>query len=209
MALAWAQQTHDQSFILSREFGLAFTQMWSGDVQAAVDQLDRTLGHAERMGNLSIQTLCLTYLAVAHRLNGDLDQSRRYTERGLAVAREVDHPLYIGAAQGNLSWLAYRAGDLDGAERHAEEALIQWGELAYPFKWLACWPLLAVELTDGRVVSAVEHARAMLDPVQQRLPEPLTIALELAIQALDDQCPESAREHLTTALAAAEDLGYL
>jgi DNA-binding SARP family transcriptional activator len=209
MALAWAQQTHDQASILFHEFGLAFTQMWSGNVQAAVDQLGRTLGHAERTGNLSKQTLCLTYLAVAHRLNGDLDQSRRYAERGLAVATEVDHPLYIGAAQGNLSWLAYRAGDLDGAERYAQAALARWGELAYPFKWLACWPLLAVELTHDRVTSAIGHARAMLDPVQQRLPEPLMLSLELAIQALDDRCPESAREHLTTALAAAEDLGYL
>ncbi len=125
------------------------------------------------------------------------------------MATEVDHPLYIGAAQGNLCWLAYRAGDLDGAEWHAQAALAHWGELAYPLKWLACWPLLAVELARGRVASAISHARAMLDPVQQRLPEPLMLSLELAIRALDDRCPESAREHLTTALAAAEDLGYL
>jgi DNA-binding SARP family transcriptional activator len=209
MALSWAQQTNDLAVILNAEFALAFILLWSGDLQAATGQLETTLPRAERVGDLSTQTLCLTYLSVAHRLQGDLEQSRRYTERCLERAREGGSAVYVGAAEANLGWLAYRAGDSDGAVRHGEAALAEWKSMQYPFRWLALWPLLAVALDQGPISDAVGQARAMLDPVQQRLPEALTATLEEAIAAWDEGHAAPAREHLAEAVRLAQDMGYL
>jgi DNA-binding SARP family transcriptional activator/tetratricopeptide (TPR) repeat protein len=209
MALSWAQRTDDMAVILYAEFALAFILLWSGDLQAAIGQLETTLPRAERVGDLPTQTLCLTYLAVAHRLQGDLEQSRRYTERCLERAREGGSAVYIGAAEANLGWLAYRAGDSEGAVRHGEAALVEWQSLQYPFHWLALWPLLAVALDQSRLADAVDQARAMLDPVQQRLPEALTARLEGASTAWEGGQAAPAREHLAEAVWLAQDMGYL
>jgi hypothetical protein len=58
------------------------------------------------------------------------------------------------------------------------------------------------------VAEAIDHARAMLDPAQQRLPEGLAGALERGIQAQDCGQVEAARTHLERALALAQELGF-
>jgi hypothetical protein len=209
MALRWAQCTNDLAMILYAEFALAFGLLWSGDPQAAIDQLERTLPRAEEVGDLPTQTLCLTYLAVAHRLQGEPEQARDYTERCLEVAREGRRTVYIGAAEANLSWLAYRARDAEAVLRYGQAALAEWQSLQYPFHWLACWPLLAVALEQGRITDAAGQARAMLDPVQQRLPDALTAILEEAIAACEGEQAAQAREHLAEAVRLAQDMGYL
>jgi tetratricopeptide (TPR) repeat protein len=208
-ALRWAQRTQDKALILSAEFGLGFTLLWLGDPQAAINQLETTLPRVEEMGNLPTQTQCLTYLAVAHRLQGELEQAKGYTERCMEVAREGRRTAYIGAAEANLSWLAYRAGDAEAAWQHGQAALAKWQSVQYPFHWLALWPLLAVALEQGHLVEAVDQARAMLDPVQQRLPEALTATLEEAIAAWDAGQAAPAREHLAEAVRLAQEGNYL
>jgi tetratricopeptide (TPR) repeat protein len=189
-ALRWAQRTQDRALILSVEFGLRFALLWSGEPQAAIDQLERTLLRAEEVGNLPLETQCLAYLAVAHRMQGELEQAKGYTERCLEVARAGRRSVYIGAAEANLSWSAYRAGDAEAALQDGEAALVKWQLLQYPFHWLARWPLLAVALDQGRIADAVGQARAMLEPVQQRLPNALTASLEEAIAAWEGGRPQ-------------------
>jgi tetratricopeptide (TPR) repeat protein len=207
--LRWARRTNDTAAILYAEFALAFNLLWSGDPQAAIDQLEKTLPRAEEVGDLPTQTLCLTYLAVAHRLQGELEQAKGYTERCLEVAREGRRTVYIGAAEANLSWMAYRAGDTDAAQRHGQAAMAEWQPLQYPFHWLAGWPLLAVALDQGRIAEAVGQGQAMLEPVQQRLPDALTATLEEAIAAWEGGQAAPAREHLAEAVRLAQERGYL
>jgi DNA-binding SARP family transcriptional activator len=208
-ALRWAQRTGDIAQILSAEFALAFILLWSGDLQAAIGQLETTLPRAKERGDLPTQTLCLTYLAVAHRLQGNLEEARRYTVLCLELAREGRRTVYVGAAEANLGWLAYRAGDSDSAARHCEAALVEWQRLQYPFHWLALWPLLALALDQDRTADAVDQARAMLDPVQQRPPDDLEALLEEATHAWDEGQTESTRECLKQALDLAGGMGYL
>jgi DNA-binding SARP family transcriptional activator len=209
VALDWAQRTSDMGLILYGEFALGFALLLSGDPKAAIGQLETTLPRADEVGDLPNQTLCLTYLAVAHRLQGDLEQTGRYASRCLELAREGGRTVYVGAAEANLGWLAYRAEDSDGAVRHGEAALVEWQPLQYPFCWLALWPLLAVALHQGRIGDAVDHGRAMLDPVQQRLPDRLTASLEEAITAWNSKQAAAARKHLDEAVEQAKDIGYL
>ena len=69
--------------------------------------------------------------------------------------------------------------------------------------------LLAVELQRRAVAEAVEHARALLEPTQQRLPDPLAAALEAALGAWKQNQPEAAREYLEHATESASRLGFL
>jgi hypothetical protein len=76
-------------------------------------------------------------------------------------------------------------------------------------EWLARWPLLADRLFDNDVSGAIEQARSMLDPAQQRLPDVLATALEQAIEAWDRGRAKSVRGHLAEASSLAEEQGYL
>lgn len=56
---------------------------------------------------------------------------------------------------------------------------------------------------------ATAHAQSLLEPTQQRLPDPLNAALAAALEAkAADQCPE-ARAQLDRAVAIAGEMGYL
>jgi hypothetical protein len=115
---------------------------------------------------------------------------------------------YIAVATANLAWFAWRERNWAVAEEHARRALDAWRPLpnAYPFKWLALWPLIAVLLIDRRIGAAVDAAQAMLHPQQQALPPSLGTALEEAVAARDE---EAASTRFHDALALAASWGYL
>jgi hypothetical protein len=111
----------------------------------------------------------------------------------------------------NLAWVAWRLDNLAETQAHAHAALDRWQSLPleYPFQWTALWPLLAVALTKAQIAEAVDYERALLHPLQERLPETLTTALQAAIQAWDAKEPETACTHLQRAMVLAQELRYL
>ena len=72
------------------------------------------------------------------------------------------------------------------------------GHGSAPFQWLALWPLIAVALHEEQLALAVDYARALLDPGQQRLPDALAASLEQVLQAWDGGAPEVARTRCST-----------
>ena len=80
---------------------------------------------------------------------------------------------------------------------------------AYPFRWLYLTPLIAVALADDRIPEAIEHARGLLEPTQQRLPDTLEATLEGAIETWDKGQSEAARIHLDHAMELVQEMGYL
>jgi hypothetical protein len=64
-------------------------------------------------------------------------------------------------------------------------------------------------LDRHQIPEALDHARAMLDPHQLRLPAELEAALEEAIQAGERDEPEEAGAHLQRATRLAQGTGYL
>jgi DNA-binding SARP family transcriptional activator len=208
-ALELARETGDQRLIASKLFSLGFSLLWQGDLKSSTTHLQTVLAQAERTGELALQDRCLAYLSINHRMAGSADRARTCVEQGLEVALAEQNPFYIGVARANLAWLGHRAGELDDVVRDASAALDRWRPLAYPFEWLARWPLLAVFLSQGQTARAIDQARAMLVPIQQRLPDVLTTALEAALQAWDEGLAESARERLLDAVALAQQMGYL
>jgi hypothetical protein len=79
----------------------------------------------------------------------------------------------------------------------------------YTFDWMALWPLVGVALTEGRNEEALEHARGMFAPTQQRLPETLAHAVEEAVRTWDGGERELAIARLRQAFPPAQELGYL
>ena len=61
----------------------------------------------------------------------------------------------------------------------------------------------------GEVAEALVQAQAMLEPLQQKLPDPLEAALEAAIQAGENNQPQEARKHLEQAVKLAQETGFL
>jgi hypothetical protein len=118
---------------------------------------------------------------------------------------------YIAMANANLAWLAWRAGNASTAREGARAALEAWQKLraVSPWEWTARWPLISLSLAQDDVRAAIDHARAMLDPQAQRLPDALTGEFEAAIQAWDAGDTTAAHTYLKQAIELAQGLGYL
>jgi len=134
-----------------------------------------------------------------------------YAERSLQVAMAEHMPDYIGAAHGNLAWLAWRAGNLPDARAHGQRALAAWQgtSLVFGSQWTALWPLIGVALAENQIAEVAEYARALLDLKQQRPPEVLEAALQATVRAADEGNLEAARAEIAHAQNPARALGYL
>ena len=145
---------------------------------------------------------CLVYRLLATRLRGSVEGVRGH----LAELEEFEELHgYYGLISSCAAWLSYRDGDFEQAAGLAELALAEWGSegrLGYGvFQWTARFPLLGVSLDTGDTATAFGHARAMLDPGQQPLPEEIAAAVESAVTG-------GRVEDLRHALEVARRFGY-
>jgi hypothetical protein len=209
--LATAEASGNPGLIIQTQWGWGGALMLRGDFEEAEEHLRAGLALAERTGHLIYQTWFLTWLSVLHRRCGDAGATRECASRGLRVATSAGLLENAAMACGNLSWFAWREGDLAGAEKQARAALELWGQSAfvYAFHWTARFPLLAMALSREQIPEALNHARALLDPQQQKLPDPLEAALEAAIQAGEEEGAKAATQHLEHAIQIAKEMGFL
>ncbi|NIO70856.1 MAG: AAA family ATPase [Anaerolineae bacterium] len=202
-----------ESCILSQmvvaEFLLGFAHLWCGERDQAEEHLRASLELAERIGGMPWRCHCLTHLMDIGREHEQVEGIRYYVSRSLEAALALQMPEYIGAARANLAWLAWCERDLSQVQENGQSALALWQQTAYPFQWLALWPLIGVALVQDQISEAVDYARALLGPIQQRLPDPLRAALEDTIRAEEQGQPETARTHLNRAIELAQEMGYL
>ncbi len=213
-ALAALRESGDSAGIPAAQFLVGFDVLWHGDPYAAFEPLQSALRLAEETGDITLQARCLTYQTIAYRRCGRMEETAQVAARALIVATTAHMPEYVGTAQANQAWLAWLSGDTGATEAHGRAALVAWRQLApghasTPFQWLALWPLIAVALHEKQLSLAVEYARALLDPSQQRLSDTLTASLEQAVQAWDEGTPESAHGLLDQSLALAQQMHYL
>ncbi len=206
---AW-QELENIRKVADAQFMLGFCLLWRGALDEAEAYLYAALESVERTGRLTELARFLTYPIILYRKRGRVEEVRRLSRKNLAVANETGATIYAGTAHANLAWAAWRDGSLGEALAQGHAALDAWqGDFKYPFQWTALWPLLAVALMEEEFAWAIEHARALLAPDQQRLPEALVAVLEEAIQAADGGQPEVARASLERALELARDMRYL
>jgi hypothetical protein len=201
----------DLDLVAAALYGVGWMLQLSGDLDAAEDYLQRGLTLAERTGNMVHQTWLLTWLSVLHRQRHEPEDCRRYAERGLEASTIAGLAENAALVRGNLAWLAWGNGDDAEVEAQGRAALDLWqrSPFVYAFHWSARLPLLAVALEKEQIPEAVEHAGAVLDPLQQKLPDSLEAALENAVQASEAGQMAEAQAHLQRAVAVAQETGFL
>lgn len=180
-----AEQMGDPHEIAASRFSLGFHYLWFGALEDAVAELTAALAEAREIGNYYVQDQCLAYLALAYRGRGDVAQVVAVVAQHRPVVAQVGNPLYEGVLAGNEAWLAYQAGDWETAVAQGKAALAAWGERPFPLKWVALWPLVGAYLARGELALAIDHARPMLPPPQQLLPDEVAAALAAALAAWD------------------------
>ena len=210
-ALAASQESSSLSELSFFQFEVGFCHLWRGEFDEAEEHLQAARALSERIGDVTIQSRCLTYLTILYRKRGQVDKVRYYISRTLAAATAAQMPEYIVAAKANLAWIAWREGNLSGAQQNGRDALRWWQQstLISPLQWTALWPLIAATLAEGKFNDAVEYARALLMPTQQRLPDALTAPLEEAILAWERGSTETVHTHLNQAIELAQEMRYL
>jgi tetratricopeptide (TPR) repeat protein len=208
--LSASQQADDMSLIAQCQFILGWVLVLSGKLNEAEEALQAAAAFSDQIKYMVWHAWSLLWLAVLCRKRGQVEEARHYASLALEVASTDGTPEQVAMAQANLAWVAWREGDVEGVQELGQAALDSWqrGQWVYAFHWAARLPLLAVALESDQPAGALAHARAMLDPQQQRLPEPLEAALEAAVQADEDHRPE-ARAHLVRAIELAQETGFL
>jgi len=218
----------EETMLLAERLAASYLAIGSPhDLFAAEGAMAMTLvlspGHREQAGrhltrhweltretqDVTLQLRALWALGLWERLRGQVEATRTNALQTLALIGERPIVRYGARARGNLSWVAWRTGDLGEARTLAETALRELEHLSprCPFEWHARWTLLGLDLLAGNLDEAYQQARAILDPSQQGMPGDLE---ELLRRLVDDQSRGTAEETTVRALrAAAAAQGYL
>jgi DNA-binding SARP family transcriptional activator len=205
------QELGDMLWLPSALFQLGFALLWRRELAEAERHMLNALALAEQHGDVSLEGRCLTYLTILYRWRNQLNQTRSYAERSLRHATSIGMHEYIGAAHGNLAWLAWRGQDLSMVREHGQLALDEWRPLSvvYIFQWIARWPLIGAAMASGAIEEALVHARMLLDRTQPRMPAVLQGGLEDAVRAAGAGDLTAARSFLEQLLVPARELNYL
>ena len=186
-------------------FALGLIQLWRGNFAEAIKHCTDALEFSERVGDIVLQTRCVTYRAAAYRRLGDIVKTERDAQRALVLATELTMVEYIGMADAHLAWVAWSRGEDALAEKLGSEALKLWHGMddPYGFDWMALFPLMALAMERKETERALDHAAGLLGENQHPLPEELTLAVRTA---LDSAQTTAALEQV---LAVARRLNYL
>ena len=209
-ALAVAKQDLSEDTVAGTEFSLGHFLLWYGDLAEAQEHMEAALVAAERVGDAILRTRCLSYLTVAALRRHDVEAVRSQAPEALAAAAEGGWPEYVAAAKAMMAWVAWKDGRPDDVLALATEALELWASTVVSYSWflLCLWPLLAVHLDVGQLPEAIDAARRLLRPPQQRLPDGLEGLLGSAIAAWERAEPALASVKLAEALELACNVGY-
>jgi hypothetical protein len=94
---------------------LGLIKLWHGDVDDAVKQCGKALAMVERVGDLVLQSRCLTYRAVAYRRLSAAGRCRTDAEKTLELATKLGMVEYIAMGKANLAWVGMAPGKLRGS----------------------------------------------------------------------------------------------
>jgi len=208
-ALAAAEEGCGQFEIGWRVFLLGFCLLWHGDLAGAEDKLQAALAIGERNGEVVMQTLSLCYLNLTALRRHDAAAVASLAPQAIEAADAALRPEYGAMAKASLAWLAWREGRFAEVEARAQEALASWRtSVWHPFHWICLWPLIAVYLAADRTAEAIDASRQLLVPPQQRLPDELESAVQLAIAAWDSGEAQLAGLRLAEAVELAQRFRY-
>ncbi len=132
-------------------------------------------------------------------------------QRVVEITSPKKEPIYFAMAKSTFAWAAWWKQQPNEAELQAKQALSIWKDLpdAFPFRWIALWPLIGSTLVQDRLAEAIDAAQELFGPYQQLPPPPLISILNAAVQAWNAGNAVETRLLMEQALNLAATSGYL
>jgi class 3 adenylate cyclase/tetratricopeptide (TPR) repeat protein len=190
----------------------AYFAFLRGDTALSKKHVEISLAVAERRGLAQVRAASMLIRPLTALRAHDPDAVREFGPAAVAACERIGYPEWVAMVKGTLAWLAFQEGrseDVLLLAAECEELNKKAHGVERFVNWVRLWPVVAVHLAAGRVEPAVEAARQMLDPSQQRFEDELESLLTSACQAWDTGEASEAEEALSDALVVAEELRYL
>jgi len=211
LAASTSQGSNELAEMAHIRFTAGLAHLFRGNLREAIEHYRAGLSIGERVGDLVVQARCLSYLTVAYRRSGDLNEAHQCADRTMALAGQLGMVEYVAMAKANLAWLAWREERSGDANSLGNEALALWHGMEDPYgvDWQALLPLVAVAIADDRFDSAIEYTRGLFGENQHPLPPPLTAAAEEALNTWQTTGATDVQPKLEHLIAVAKQIGYL
>ncbi len=176
-----ASECEDPELMAQAQHELGLCLLFGRRYEKARAVLESAVKLSEEIDDSVLQCRNLTYLAVAYRMLGQVDEVERIARASLEMADRMVMTDYTGAANANLAWVAWKSRDYTEASRLATRAVELWHGLGnrypYPCQWLGLLVLLAMQPCKGEGINdgapkkkIMEYIRAILNINQQILP---------------------------------------
>jgi tetratricopeptide (TPR) repeat protein len=210
LSLAAVEESNVLPEITNARFVLGFVHLWAGKLDQAERWMSLALKLTEKTGDIVLQSRSLTYLTMIHRKRGAVENTRRYAEQSLTSATMAKMVEYVGMAKGNLAWVYLRDGDLASAFEQATDGVQNLRETnAHILLWVALWPLIGVQIAQGRIGDALDHVETLLTRPQMAISADLESAMQGAVDAWKGNDRAAAKIQLEKAANLARQTGYL
>jgi tetratricopeptide (TPR) repeat protein len=207
--LKMASESQNPQAVVSAQFAMGYGLLHAGELKSAEGWLLKALENARRIDLRVEEARILAFLSTLYRQLGDVIRTAEYTQLAETKGAAVGSRHFVAHSLANSAWLAYCRGETTLAFENAKKASQEFIDTKVPFAWLALIVLMAI-FTDARDYDrAKDAAAAMLDPMQQRLPDDLTAALEGAVESWEQKDIEKTSEFLKQAVELAQRSGYL
>ena len=207
--LELARDSHNPNAEISAKFSMGFHLLHAGDLAEAENWLLEALENARRIDQRVQEARILAFLCTLYRRRRDIERTSEYAQLAGEKGSVVGSRHFVAHSLANSAWLAYYRGETDLAIEKARMAAREFNDTKVPFAWLALIVLLAIYTDAGDLDRAKEAAAAMLDPMQQRLPDDLTAVLEGAVESWEQEDIEKTCEFLSQTVELAKESGYL
>jgi predicted ATPase/DNA-binding SARP family transcriptional activator len=201
-------ETGNPHLIGTARFTLGYCLLLSGQFEQAEEHLRAALLAGELVGDAELVARCrLHFLPLVFRRRGQVEAVRS----AIADAEKRGERRYAGVIAAQCSWIAWRDDRREAAEKAGRAALEAWQRQrpVYPFQWTGLWPLIDLATSLEQFARAVDYARRLLAPTQQRPTGALAATLEEMLQAWEAGQQERVSSLLQRALRLAQDTGYL
>jgi DNA-binding CsgD family transcriptional regulator len=202
-------EENDLPFVLSH---LTWAECWRGQLAKAEAHALESIEVASRLGGTSVQSMALTFAAVAAAYRGESDRARQWAEEGLTLAHQAGWHSAVVWGNWALGVLAISLGDAHGA--HAAlgplTTVVEGEGLGDPVRtmYLADEIEALISLDD---LDRAAHLVDMLESAAERLGRRWALAQARRCRALllaargDLEAAGNAAEH---ALAVAETIEH-
>ena len=210
-AVEASEASDDLSETSHVRFVLGLVNLFRGNFGGAIAHCTTALKMSQRCGDLVTEARCLTYLAVAHRRNEEVDLAKQFADQTLALASKLQMVEYVAMAEANLAWVAWKKRRLDDCEKLGSEALELWHGMddPYSFDWMALWPLIATALARNQTETAIRFAEGLFPESQHPIHDEVISATKHAIGSWKKGDAASAQRHMLDALKTAERHHYI